>query len=56
MLLNWGQRARKKKQKMSLDVMTLVATTSRSMKHFSSLRIGLGVLAALSLNISNNLS
>jgi hypothetical protein len=45
----------KKNQKISLDEMTLVAVSSRRMKNIPSLRIGLGVLAALSLYISGNL-
>jgi hypothetical protein len=44
-----------KNQKKSLDEMTLVAVSSRRMKNIPSLRIGLGVLAALSLHISGNL-
>ena len=44
-----------KKQKKSVDEMTSVAVSSRVMKNYPSLRIGLGVLAALTLHISGNL-
>jgi hypothetical protein len=48
-------RASEKKQKKSVDEMTSVAVASRVMTNIPSLRIGLVVLAALTLHIPGNL-
>jgi hypothetical protein len=48
-------RAREKKSEKSVDEMTSVAVGSRVMKNIPSLRIGLVVLAALTLHLPGNL-